>query len=198
MALAVIERPARFGGELSVEEREAATLAVALFRAVLYDLILGRDELDVEALKRWERVLRGGRVRDYSITRHFLAIARARRRLRAPENLSAYLLYRLSHGGHPERPDWEFADPKTLEPGMRRCLACGAPVDEARRARMVERIRRGHRLRDVKTPLDCEDFVGTHLTQAEVFELVGHEVSFSYQERRIREAYEELERRGQP
>ena len=192
MTLAVIERPSR---ESTIEEQEAATLAVAFFRTVLYDLVLCRDDLDEDVLKRWERVLRGGQVRDYTITRYFRAIAEAKRRMRAPENLSAYLLYRLSHGGHPERPGWEF-EPK-LPPGVRRCIACSAPIDEERRARMVERIQRGYRLRDVKTPLDCEEFVGTHLTQAEMFELVGHEVSFSYQEKRIQEVYEELERQAQ-
>jgi hypothetical protein len=45
---------------------------------------------------------------------------------------------------------------------------------------------------DLKVPLDCEEFVNTHLTQAEMSEFVGHQVSFSYQEKLINEAFDEL------
>jgi DNA-binding transcriptional MerR regulator len=183
MALAVIERKQteNFGGG-----PEAAALAEAFFRSVLYDLILCHDRLDAGVLRRWEFILRGGRVREYTITRYFQAIAEAKRRSRNPENIAAYLLYRLSHGT-PREP--------TKGEGGRRCIACSAPVDEARRAAMVRRIREGFRLRDIRTVLDCEDFVGTHLTQEEMFEFVGHEVSFSYQEKKIEELYRERAQR---
>lgn len=180
MVLAVIERiPSR-----STEEAQATELAVAFYRSCLYDIVLCHDDLDAGVLRRWERILRGGEVRDYSISRYFRAVLEAKRRMRNPDNLAAYLLYRVSHGGSFEH----------LEGRARRCIACSGPVDEERRARMVERIHRGYRLRDVRTPLDCEEFVGTHLTQEEMFEFVGHEVSFSYQEKRIEQIYEELER----
>jgi hypothetical protein len=46
----------------------------------------------------------------------------------------------------------------------------------------------------VKAPLDCDEIVNTHLTQEEIFQFVGHEVSFSYQEKKIQEIYDEFER----
>lgn len=162
-------------------------VAEAFFRSVLYDLILCHDEVDAAVLRRWEFILRRSVVSDYSISRYFEAIAEAKRRARNPENIAAYLLYRVSHGSPPQA---EKRSP------VRRCIACSAPVDEARREAMVRRIRDGLRLQDLRTPLDCEDFVGTHLTQEEMFELVGHEVSFSYQEKKIEEIYRELERGG--
>jgi hypothetical protein len=57
---------------------------------------------------------------------------------------------------------------------------------------MLERIRAGFRMSDLKVPLDCEEFVNTHLTQAEMNEFIGHQVSFSYQEKLINEAFDEL------
>ena len=189
MTLAVTERTQTpWGGA-----PEPAALAEAFFRSVLYDLILCHDEVDVGVLRRWEFILRGGRVHEYAITRYFQAIAEAKRRARNPENIAAYLLYRVSHGAPPELGE-PLALAKDKEGGSRRCIACSAPVDEARREAMVRRIRGGLRLRDVHTLLDCEEFVGTHLTQEEMFELVGHEVSFSYQEKKIEEIYRELER----
>ena len=180
MVLAVIEKiPSR-----STEEAQAAEFAVVFYRSCLYDIVLCHDDLDAGVLRRWERILRGGGVRDYSISRYFQAIVEAKRRMRNPDNLAAYLLYRISHGGSLEH----------LEERARRCIACSAPVDEGRRARMAERIHAGYRLPDVRTPLDCEDFVSTHLTQEEMFEFVGHEVSFSYQEKRIQQLYDDLER----
>ncbi len=183
----------------SVIERESSpftnpevahTLAIAFFRACLYDIILGRDDLDEEVLKRWERILRSGPVRDYSITRYFQAIVATKRRLRNPLNTVAYLVYRMSHGGLPEGPGEDFQ----ADQDVRHCISCSAPIDEERRQRMVERIENGYRLKDLKTPLDCEEMVNTHLTQEEIFEFVGHEVSFSYQEKKIQEMYDELER----
>jgi len=168
---------------------EPEAVAEAFFRSVLYDLILCHDEVDAGVLRRWEFILRRSVVSDYSISRYFQAIAEAKRRARNPENIAAYLLYRVSHGSPPQAEKGNAA---------RRCIACSAPIDEARREAMVRRIRGGFRLRDVRTVLDCEDFVGTHLTQEEMFELVGHEVSFSYQEKKIEEIYRELERGGGP
>ncbi len=57
---------------------------------------------------------------------------------------------------------------------------------------MLERLRAGFRMSDLKVPIDCEELVNTHLTQAEMHEFVGHQVSFSYQERLINEAFDEL------
>lgn len=187
MTLAVTERTRTPGGGAP----EPAALVEAFFRSVLYDLILCHDEVDADVLRRWEFILRGGRVHEYVITRYFQAIAEAKRRARNPENIAAYLLYRVSHGT-PLEPGKE--PPPSKEGRSRRCIACSAPVDEARREALVQRIRKGLRLRDVQTLLDCEEFVGTHLTQEEMFQLVGHEVSFSYQEKKIEEIYRELER----
>ena len=195
MTLAVIERKQTEEPLGRGAESEAAALAEAFFRTVLYDLILCHDRVDAGVLRRWEFILRGGRVRDYTITRYFRAIAEAKRRARNPENIAAYLLYRASHGS-PPAPEGEKVPAGAGAgggPGRHRCIACSAPVDEARRQAMVRRIREGLRLRDIRTLLDCEDFVGTHLTQEEMFELVGHEVSFSYQEKKIEEIYRELE-----
>lgn len=184
MGIGVIER------EASQFAREASTLAIAFFRVCLYDLVLCQQDLDKEVLRRWERILRGGFVKDYSITRYFLALVEAKRRLRNPINVVAYLIYKMSHGGLPDRPG---EDPDHAI-GKSRCIACSAPIDEERRRRMLKRIEDGYRVRDLKTPLDCEEIVNTHLTQEEVFRFVGHEVSFSYQEQKIQEIYEELER----
>lgn len=163
---------------------EGSAGAVAFFRSCLYDIVLCRRDLDEEVLRSWERILRGGAVRDHTITRYFRAIVAAKRRLRNPTNIAAYLIYKLSHGSHPY---------ERSAAGGRRCIACSAPIDEERRSSIVERIAQGYRLRDLKTPLDCEELVDTHLTQEEIFRFVGHEVSFSYQERIIQEIYEELE-----
>lgn len=184
MAFVVLERE----GEPATDE-SAASLAAAFFRACLYDLVLCEDDLDEVELRRWEAILRGGAVRDYSITRYYKAIVEAKRRSRNPANIAAYLIYRMSHGGHPERPG--ISEDGAEE---RLCIGCSAPVDEARRQEMVERIDHGLYLDQVRTPLDCEALVETHLTQAEVSRLVGHEVSFSYQERMIERIYRELER----
>jgi hypothetical protein len=186
MDAAVIERDSSG----LTRKADMSALAIAFFRACLYDIALCRDDLDERVLRRWEQILRGGEVRDHSITRYFRAFVEAKRRLRNPENIAAYLIYKLSHGAHPDRPAEEAERP---EPGAHRCIACSAPVDEGRRRHMVERISRGYRLKDLKTPLDCEELVATHLTQEEICQFVGHEVSFSYQEKLIRRIYEELE-----
>jgi len=185
MEAAVIERDSS-----GPSRADASALAVAFFRACLYDIALCRDDLDEGVLRRWEQILRGGQVRQYSITRYFRAFVEAKRRLRNPTNIAAYLIYKLSHGAHPDRPGELGERPET---GSQRCIACSAPIDEERRRRMVERISGGYRLKDLKTPIDCEELVATHLTQEEVCRFVGHEVSFSYQERLIRRIYEELE-----
>ncbi|MCS6903649.1 MAG: hypothetical protein NZO41_05180, partial [Candidatus Bipolaricaulota bacterium] len=116
----------------------------------------------------------------------------AKKRLRNPENVAAYLLYRLSHGGaDAEEQALVTAEPPENQQGPH-CIACGGPVDRSRRQQMLERIERGLRLQDLKNPLDCQDFINTHLTQAEMAKLVGHQVSFSYQERMISEIFDEL------
>lgn len=177
--------------ERYTDDETRSALAIAFFRAFLYDLVLCEDEIDAGALRQWEEILRGGPVRDYAITRYYRAIAEAKRRARNPANIAAYLVYRMSHGGHPENPNAIFEDGANSD--ARRCIGCSAPIDEGRRARMVERIDGGYRLADVRTPFDCEDLVGTHLTQEDVSRFVGHEVSFSYQGRMIERIYEELE-----
>ncbi len=104
--------------------------------------------------------------------------------MRKPQNISAYLIYKISHGG--------FAD--ACEEGPRdgpHCIGCSGPMDLSRREAMVNRIRRGLRFKDIQT-LDCADFVNTHLTQEEMNQFIGHELSFSYQETKIEEIYEEL------
>lgn len=166
-------------------------LAVAFFRACLYDLVLCEDELDPRAMRQWEAILRGGDVHDFAITRYFRAIAEAKRRVRKPANIAAYLIYRLSHGGPMDAMDDDWAD--EISTDGPNCIGCSAPVDQERRGDMVDRINAGYRLAQVGTPIDCDELVGTHLTQAEVSRFVGHEVSFSYQERMIQEIYEEME-----
>lgn len=167
------------------------TLAVAFFRACLYDLVLCEDELDPPAMRQWEAILRGGDVHDFAITRYFRAIAEAKRRVRKPVNIAAYLIYRLSHGGPMNAMDDEWAE--AISTDGPNCIGCSAPVDLERRGGMMDRINAGYRLAQVETPFDCDELVGTHLTQAEVSRFVGHEVSFSYQERMIQDIYEELE-----
>lgn len=189
ISVSVIERQSNH----STSEENAVALAIAFFRACLYDIALCQSDLNEEILRQWERILRGGRVQDYSITRYFQAIAGAKKRLRNPSNTVAYVIYKMSHGGHPETPGAEFHEQHSQD--ARHCIACSAPIDEGRRQRMVERITQGYRLKDVKTPLDCDELVNTHLTQEEIFQFVGHEVSFSHQEKKIQEIYEELERR---
>jgi len=173
------------------QSETGGALAVAFFRACLYDLVLCEGELDPPSMRQWEAILRGGDVRDYAITRYFRAIAEAKRRVRKPANISAHLVYRLSHGGPMDALDDAWAD--EISTDGPHCIGCSAPVDQDRRKAMVERIDKGYRLKHVETPFDCDELVGTHLTQAEVSRFVGHEVSFSYQERMIQEIYEELE-----
>lgn len=188
MATTVLEDiPAAEG----TQSETGGALAVAFFRACLYDLVLCDDELDPPSMRQWEAILRGGDVRDYAITRYFRAIAEAKRRVRKPANISAYLIYRLSHGGPMDALDDAWADEISMDGPH--CIGCSAPVDPDRRMAMVERIGKGYRLKHVETPFDCDELVGTHLTQAEVSRFVGREVSFSYQERMIRDIYEELE-----
>jgi hypothetical protein len=170
---------------------EPTHLAIAVFRSCVYEIVLCETELDWDALRRWEFILRGGDVKEYSITRRFQAFAQAKKRARNPENLSAYLLYRLSHGGAgPD--DGLILDEEIDHQKGPHCITCGGLIDQARRTRMLERIRAGFRMSDLKVPLDCEEFVNTHLTQAEMSEFVGHQVSFSYQEKLINEAFDEL------
>ena len=187
MSLAVIQRKS---GTFAAE-KEAGTMAVAFFRSCLYDIALCEKDLDVEVLRRWEWILRGGQVQDYSITRYYKAIAQTKARLRNPTNISAYLIYKMTHGGH---PDQEIANLSGDEiAGIRRCIACSAPIDEERRRKMLEKIETGYQINDVKTPFDIDEMVNTHLTQEEMCMFVGHEVSFSYQEKKIQEMYNELE-----
>ena len=171
---------------------EPAPLAIAVFRSCVYELVLCQTGLDWEALQRWEFILRGGEVKEYSITRRLQAFAQAKQRARNPQNVAAYLLYRLSHGGAgPD--DGLLLDEKTADQQKGpHCIGCGGLIDQTRRACMLERICEGFRLSDLKVPLDCEDVVNTHLTQAEMAKLVGHQVSFSYQEKLINEAFDEL------
>lgn len=170
---------------------EPTQLAIAVFRSCVYEIALCETDLDWDALRRWEFILKRGEVKDYAITRRFQAFARAKQRARNPENLSAYLLYRLSHGGAgPE--DGLVLDEETEQQKGAHCITCGGLIDPARRARMLERIRAGFRMSDLKVPIDCEELVNTHLTQAEMNEFVGHQVSFSYQEKLINEAFDEL------
>ena len=173
------------------QSETGGALAVAFFRACLYDLVLCEEELDPSSMRQWETILRGGDVRDYVITRYFRAIAEAKRRVRKPANIAAYLIYRLSHGGPIDALDDSWAD--EINANGPHCIGCSAPVDAERRRSMVRRIEDGYRLKQVETPFDCDEIVGTHLTQSEVSRFVGHEVSFSYQERMIRDIYEELE-----
>jgi hypothetical protein len=172
---------------------EPTQLAIAVFRSCVYEIALCQTDLDWEALRRWEFILKGGDVKDYAITRRFQAFALAKQRARNPENLAAYLLYRLSHGGAgPDdglRLDDEETDQQQKGP---HCITCGGLIDPARRSRMLERISTGFRISDLKVPIDCEELVNTHLTQAEMNEFVGHQVSFSYQEKLINEAFDEL------
>jgi hypothetical protein len=188
ISVSVIERPSN----PIIREEDAATLAVAFFRACIYDIALCHNDLEEEVLQQWERILRGGSVQDYSISRYFQAIAEAKKRSRNPINTVAYVIYRISHGGHPDVPHAELDEHR--DPRARHCIACSAPIDEERRQQMVERIAKGYRIQNVKTPLDCDEIANTHLTQDEIFQFVGHEVSFSYQEKRIQEIYQELER----
>lgn len=171
-------------------KHEPTQLAIAVFRSCVYELALCETELDWEVLRRWEFILRSGEAQGYSITRRFQAFAEAKKRLRNPENISAYLLYRLSHGGAgpAEAPDEED---ETNQKGPH-CITCGGLIDPARRRQMLGRIRQGLWLRDIKSPLDCEELVNTHLTQAEMTEFVGHQVSFSYQERLLEEIFDDL------
>ena len=166
------------------KEIDPTNLAIAFFRSCVFDLILCDNALDESALRQWEFILRGGDVRDYSITRRFLAIAEAKRRLRKPENISAYLIYKISHGG--------FSEPHVADHAKSpRCIGCGAPIDIPRREPMVKRIREGFRMTNVST-LDCSEFVNTHLTQEEMNLFIGRELSFSYQEAKIEEIFDEL------
>ncbi len=170
---------------------EPSQLAIAVFRSCVYEVALCETELDWDALRRWEFILKGGDVKDYSITRRFQAFAQAKRRARNPDNVAAYLLYRLSHGGAgPD--DGLVLDEETDHQKGPHCICCGGLIDQTRRAQILERIRAGFRMSDLKVPIDCEDLVNTHLTQAEMHEFVGHQVSFSYQERLINEAFDEL------
>jgi hypothetical protein len=172
------------------DKLEPVQLAIAVFRSCVYEIALCEMELDWEALRRWELILRGGDVKEYLITRRFQAFAQAKRRARNRDNVSAYLLYRLSHGG--AGPDEGLLiDDETTEKGPH-CIACGGLIDMTRRTQMLARIRQGFRMTNLTVPLDCEDLVNTHLTQAEMCEFVGHQVSFSYQERIINEAFDEL------
>ncbi len=171
---------------------EPTQLAIAVFRSYVYEIALCQTDLDWEALQRWEFILRGGNVKDYSITRRFQAFAQAKKRARNPENIAAYLLYRLSHGrtspGEGLLLDEETADHQKGP----HCIGCSGLIDQTRRTHMLERIRQGFRMSDLTVPLDCEDLVNTHLTQAEMCEFVGHQVSFSYQEKLINEIFDEL------
>lgn len=174
-----------------VDKAEPTQLAIAIFRSCVYEIVLCETDLDWDALRRWEFILKGGEVKDYAITRRFQAFARAKRRARNPENLSAYLLYRLSHGGAgPE--DGLALDKESDQQQGPHCITCGGLIDQARRARFLKRIRTGFRMSDLVAPIDCEELVHTHLTQAEMNEFVGHQVSFSYQEKLINEAFDEL------
>ncbi len=167
-------------------------LAIAVFRSCVYELVLCETELDWQALRRWEFILKGGDVRDYAITRRFQAFAAAKRRLRNPENIAAYLIYRLSHGGADPQERALITEEGQAEQKELHCIACGGLVDTPRRQKMLERIEQGFRLKEIKNALDCEDLVNTHLTQAEMGKFVGHQVSFSYQERIIEEIFDEL------
>lgn len=174
------------------DKLDPTPLAIAVLRSCVYELVLCQTELDWEALRRWEFILRGGEVKDYSITRRFQAFIRAKKRTRNPENVSAYLIYRLSHGGAGPDDGLLLDEEFSHHQKGPHCIGCGGLIDQTRRARMLARIRQGFRLSDLKVPLDCEEFVNTHLTQAEMSEFVGHQVSFSYQEKLINEALDEL------
>lgn len=166
------------------KEIDPTHLAIAFFRSCVFDLILCDNELDESALRQWEVILRGGNVRDYSIARRFQAIAEAKRRLRKPENISGYLIYKISHGG--------FSEPREENSSNGpHCIGCSGLIDIPRRETMVKRIREGFRMKDVRT-LDCVEFVNTHLTQEEMNQFIGRELSFSYQEAKIEEIFDEL------
>lgn len=171
---------------------EPTHLAIAVFRSCVYEIALCQTDLDWEALRRWEFILKSGDVKDYAITRRFQAFARAKQRARNPENVSAYLLYRLSHGGAGPEDGLILDEAPNHQQKGPHCITCGGLIDQNRRARMLERIRAGFRMADLKVPIDCEELVNTHLTQAEMNEFVGHQVSFSYQEKLINEAFDEL------
>jgi hypothetical protein len=166
------------------QEIDPAQLAIAFFRSCVFDIILCDHHLDENALRQWEFILRGAEVRDYSVTRRFMAMVEAKKRMRKPENMSAYLIYKISHGGFSE----PHAEQNASGP---HCIGCSAPVDVARHDAMVKRIKSGLRLKQIQT-IDCAEFVNTHLTQEEMNEFIGHELSFSYQETKIEEVYEEL------
>ncbi len=159
-------------------------LAAEVFRECILRLIACRSGCrpeEIAALKAWEIQAHLGELR---WTRWVLAYQQAKETLRNPENLRALLASKLSH---------------TPELGWQRCESegplcpkCGGAVDYPKRRALWARIERGLRLEDFRSPVACEALIGTHLTEAEVFRLAGHEVNFSRVEEFARRCYEEF------
>ena len=165
----------------------AQRLAAEVFRHCLLKLVIchkGCKPKEVEALEGWELLARPEE-RDFQPrwTYTVLAFQQAKGELRNPENLRALLVSKISH-----TPDLAWA---STERG-RLCPKCGGEIDYVKREVLLQRIQEGLRLRHLRRPADCDLLIGTHLTEEEIFQFVGHEVNLSRVERFVRQCYEEL------
>ena len=165
----------------------ARRLAAEIFRSCLLRMIAcrrGCQPKEVQALEGWELLARPEE-RDFQPrwTRWILAFQQAKEELRNPENLRALLASKASH-----TPDIACLGDKEGH----LCPKCGGQVDYSKREALLGRIEKGFRLRHLRRPLDCEILIGTHLTEEEISQFVGHEVNLSRVERFVRQCYEEL------
>lgn len=143
---------------------------------------------EVKYLKEWEELAwscaeeTDGPPFEPRWTRGVLACQHIKGTLPNPNNVRGLIAYELSH----------TQELGTRLPPGKRCHLCGGEVDHAKREEFLSKIDRGFRLSDLAEPPDAEELIGTHLTEAQVFRLVGHEVNLSRMRKKARACYETL------
>lgn len=171
-----------------LEPEDIESIITTYFISRLCHIILCKLDCDEKNLKAWEIgsvALQGKKVShyDFHLTKMVLASAQAKP-AGNPDNIRALLIYEISHVNI-EREEGE------------KCRSgCGLRVNQKRRERILQRIRKGYRLKNLKNFIECEDFIGAHLTEEEVRGFIGGReargFSIAAQRKRVREYFQQV------
>ncbi len=166
---------------------------LAFVISCLINIILCKSNFDSDVLKQREEqtkvVLEGFDPRnlisyDYKNARIILASDEAKT-AGNPDNIRGLLVSVISHTNM-----GEVKGPRCLRND------CDLPIDKKRQEHLVRKIKKGHRLSQLKTPEECRELIGTHLTEEQVSKFVKGKkksINFSAQQKRMKKIFEQIE-----
>lgn len=178
--------------QLSNQGFESFLLAFVI--SCLIDIILCKSNFDSDVLKQREKqikvVLEGFDPRnlisyDYKNARLILASDEAKKTAGNPDNIRGLLVSVISHTNM-----GEMKGPRCPK------NACDLPIDKKRQKHLVKRIKKGYRLSQLKTPEECRELIGTHLTEEQVSKFVKDKkksIHFTAQQKRVKKIFEQIE-----